>query len=247
MVGCMENTSCFLLVSFFLTLIASPVLCQSQQVLSLSPLHKPVELSSISVDEKLEWGVKTQPEGDSYRYYLQSVSYQSQGNSLWTVPLPDWLANHAIGWSYKQPIDISREYGFPFLIGTIITDKAVWIAQGSGVLVLDKQTGKILGEEIAEPSPDHFFVDRGMATIITPTQRCVTQAGRLGRFFTKCDEYLVYFNGSNIWVWNQENQLVEQTDYKPERDDIETNQPFEYKIKVVLKTMTLEITGSIIR
>ncbi len=249
-----KNKSCVGIVSFILSFLTAPSSSNAQQIVSLSPnlsprefLANPSPISSailsttISEAGQLAWGVKTQQEGDYYKYYLQSVTYQNSGNILWQFPLPERISNRAF-WGTKEPVDIRNYYGFPFLIGTIITAEAVFIADDSGILVIDKETGNLLVDKPADPSPDSFFVDWGRATIITSTQRCETPV-KGGKIFTKCGEYLVYFNGENLWVWHPSGQLLDYINYSHKEHDIETHESLNYQIRISLKTVIVEIRG----
>lgn len=208
----------------------------------LSPTLCPIISTNFSeAEEELEWGVKTQIEENYYNYYLETVSYKNQGKILWQIYLPDRIKGQAI-WRTKQPIDVRNYYGFPFLIGTLITEQTVFIADSSGVLVLDRQTGEILVDKSAESSSDLFFVDVGSATLITPNQRCNIQV-RGGQFFSQCGDYIVYFNRRNLWVWSLSGKLLDSTNYSHQDHNIETHQSLNYQMRISLKTMTVEITG----
>ncbi len=244
--------------TFFLSMVTNPLLGNSQPIESLSPnlllVERDVDLSqmssstlstTLSENESLEWGIKTQEEGDDYKYYLSSVSYKKEGNIIWTIPLPERLTNRVIG--YNKRTLPPRYFLFSyFLMGTILEDDAIFIADRSGVLVLDREMGKILVDKPAESSPDYFYVDGGSATIITPTQRCEMKT-QGGKFFHPCGGYIVYFNGENLWVWDKSIQLVEQTNYSHKEHDIETDHPRNKKIRIDLRTVTVEVRGFIDR
>ncbi|MEE3718815.1 hypothetical protein V2H45_18895 [Tumidithrix elongata RA019] len=228
-----------------MSIAASPVLGSSLLTgKMIEPLPKPSLMLSNAIAEasSLEWNVTTQQEGDYFNYYLASVSYRKQGKIVWTSSLPKWLTQKAIEQSYKKPVDIHSYNGFPFLLGTVFTDSEIFVADSSGVFVLDRNTGKILKDKPAEPSPDLFFVDWGTASITTQTQRCDLQI-QGGQFLSACGEVLVYFNRKNLWVWNRSNQLVESVNYSQSKHKIDTHRPLNYKARISLKTVVVEISG----
>ncbi|MCP2731691.1 hypothetical protein [Limnofasciculus baicalensis] len=116
--------------TFFVSIVTTPLLGNSQPIESLSPnpllVERDIELLSmssstpsttLSENESLEWGIKTQEEGDNYKYYLSSVSYKKQGNILWTIPLPERLTNRVIG--YNKRTLPPRYFLFSYFLGFV--------------------------------------------------------------------------------------------------------------------------------
>ena len=192
--------------------------------------------------QSLDWHIKTQKQGDYFYYYLTGVSYQRHSKILWSVSLPERMTKNAVESSYKSPINILSYRQFPFLLGTIFTTDTVFIAQNSGVLAVDKKTGKVLFDRPSDFSSERFFVDWGTAKIKTISKTCNVEI-RGGSFFEECGEYLIYFNGSNLWVWNQQAVSLESIKYNPKIHSIATHKPLNYAGKIQSKTLTVEIFG----
>jgi hypothetical protein len=194
----------------------------------------------------IDWHIKTQQQGDYFYYYLTGVSYQGLNKILWSVPLPERMTKNAVESSYKSPINIRdyRQAPFlpPFLLGTIFTADAVFIAQNSGVLALDIKTGKVLFDSPSDSSDERFFVDWGTAKIRTISKTCNIEV-RSGSFFEECGEYIIYFNGSSLRVWNQQAASLESIKYNPKIHSIATHKPLNYAGKIPSKTLTVEIIG----
>ncbi|CAN1210679.1 hypothetical protein TUMEXPCC7403_10815 [Tumidithrix helvetica PCC 7403] len=239
--------------TLFLSIVISPVLGNIQKIEPLLfdtllsrcvklPKSSSILSADLSTDASLEWNITTRKEGDYYNYYLASVSYRKQGKILWTRSLPERLANQAIERSYKKPVNIHSYNGFPFLLGTIFTDNTIFVADSSGVLVLDRNTGKTLEDKSAESSPDLFFIDWGTVKLTTPTQHCEIKI-QGGQFFSGCGEVLIYFNRKNLWVWNQSSQLLETANYSQSKHRIDTHKPLQYQARIPLKTVVVEISG----
>lgn len=242
----MRNKSCFLIVPFLLSVITISTPSKAQHI--VYPFLSASSLSSTTVAEaeelEWEWEVKNRSDRNYYNYYLQSVSYKSQGNIIWQYSLPDRITSHAF-WITKEPTDVSNYYGFPFLIGSIFTDKTVVIADDSGLLVLDKQTGQVLFNQSAESSSDSFFVDQGTATLTTASQNCEAEADG-GKFVAECGKYIIYFNGYNLWVLNSSGEILDSANYRYQDHNIKTDESLSYHIKISLKTVTVDIRGFVL-
>jgi hypothetical protein len=234
-------------MALVLAIAPSSILGNISQITPISPREKtiaeaiPVRCPNRSSNcyPSLQWQTTMRREGDYYNYFLKSVSYQPQGKILWAIALPERMTSRAIQQSYKKPI---LHPGAPFLLGILFTPKAIFLADDSGVLVLDQTTGEAIYDKSAEPSPDLFFIDWGSVTLTTSTQRCEAKING-GAFFQECGTYLIYFNGRNLWVWNQSSQLVETTNYSSKNHKIETHRALTYKAKIPLKTVQVEISG----
>ncbi|WP_103670852.1 hypothetical protein [Pseudanabaena sp. BC1403] len=192
----------------------------------------------------LDWHIKDQKQGDYFYYYLTGVSYQNHNKTQWSVSLPERMTKHAVESSYKSPINILAYRQSPFLLGTVFAVDAVFIAQKSGVLALDIKNGKVLFDRASDDSDTRFFVDWGTAKIKTISKTCNVEV-RGGSFFDKCGEYLIYFNGSNLWVWNQQAISIEAIKYNPKIHSIATHKPLTYASKIQSKTLTVEIIGGV--
>jgi hypothetical protein len=210
-----------------------------------NPTFSPGSIADANTSETLDWEVITRQKGDYYQYYLSQVIYKKNDRTVWQVDLPDRIAKQVIESSYRQPIEVQNLHGFPFLMGTTISSNLVWIADGTGVLVIDKQRGEIVVDRASETSPEVFYVDGGMANIATPDRNCEIPV-ELGRFFTECGRYVVYFDRGHLEIWNRKGQLLAAQNYHSETDNLETKSPLEQHISMSSEQLTVEIYGWIL-
>ena len=171
--------------------------------------------------KKLSWktNIKTSKEEPSWHlYYLDEVSYLEDGEVKWTVKLPTRMTVLPMSRMYKQRPDLDMNYSMQ---AVLITDEVVFVADRTGILILDIKSGKTLNDiSIGDvPSGDKpgICVDKGAYEVMTCGQHFSGLTGSHGKFAIDCDKYLVYFTGRVLLLFDTKSyELKESTIFKKE-------------------------------
>lgn len=150
----------------------------------------------------LRWSFeeKVNPEGLMLCYPRAVAWLDGEDRLLWERDLPGRIRAQA--WGACKDAEISEYRREPrhraqllyALIGVLVSENAVFIAEGSGILALRRQDGAPLLDHAAPLDDRPLFFDTGSFDL-TDGPSC-TGAARRGRVFARCGESLVYFNGT---------------------------------------------------
>ncbi len=136
-----------------------------------------------------------------------------------------------------------RQGSPPFVIGSMMTDHAVAVADTSGILVLEEASGKPLLDWAPTAAGDGGFFADSAHYVVEGMSGCAGEARRL-RLFVRCDDKLVWFATSTAAVIDPRTWTVVATGGVPKGPFSQGN-PAHVATRVPLGQWALALTGII--
>jgi hypothetical protein len=148
-----------------------------------------------------------------YLYFLKGVDFYKNGKLLWHQDLPERMRIRHCQRS-MQKIDINKLSNPDFLSGGVLSmEKIIAISDRSGLLFLNRETGKII-QDRKMIGNDKIYFDRGTYSITFNGEICTGGTKTGPCFLSETKNYIYHFDGFRLSIFNKSDfQIARQLWY----------------------------------
>lgn len=187
-------------------------------------------------EEKISWSADSVYRQNPYDtssgyfdFYLRKITYTLGDKIMWTVGVPDGMKHRKASCIFviadkadsanstdkftTLPVNINQQKDFLRCPETILAD-AIVVSHSSGLLILDKNSGRVIADLPYGETSEYFYVDTGRFEIVNKRKNCSGNLNHGAIFISRCNNYLFHFEGSELFVFNKEYQLIGKMTYR---------------------------------